>query len=93
MVNAYFTPAKIKTTANETFHTSQGDITTRQLVKAFKIRGVPATYFLKPDGSVIFSVPGYLPPENYGLVLRYIGEGHYLEKSFDDFRKENSNKS
>jgi len=62
-------------------------------VQAFKIRGVPATYFLKPDGSVIFNIPGYLPPEDYGLVLRYIGENHYLEKSFEEFRKENSKKS
>jgi len=49
---------------------------------------VPATYFLKSDGTILTGIPGYKPPESFELVLKYFGEEHYKEKSFGEYQKE-----
>jgi len=86
-VNAYFTPVKIKTTVNEIYHTARGDVSVRDLVVAHSIRGVPTVNFLKSDGSVLFSVPGYLPANKFATVLKYVGERHFQDKTFEEYLK------
>lgn len=83
-----FIPVKVKTTQNDTYHTPKGDITTMQLVQALKIRGVPAVYFFDQNGQVVFSVPGYASADDYRLILDYISEGHYNNKTFQKYRED-----
>jgi len=85
LINAYFTPIKVKTTAREVFKTDKGEISTKDLVRSFKIRGVPATFFLKPDGTILINIPGYKPSDDFELVLKYIGEDHYKDKNFSEY--------
>jgi thioredoxin-related protein len=87
-INTNFIPAKVKTTANETFKTPFGDVTTMQLARSLQIRGVPAVYFFSPEGKVVFNVPGYVPADMYSVILRYVAERHYENKSFQDFQKD-----
>ena len=87
LVNAYFTPVKVKTTSKEIYHTDKGDISASQLARSFKMRGVPATFFLKPDGAIITNVPGYVPADKFELILKYLGEEHYQNKSFEEYQK------
>jgi len=77
----------VKTTVNETFHAPFGELTTRELIRQFQIRGVPATFFLDKDGKPVFNVPGYVPADIYGNVLRYISEEHFKNRSFDEFQE------
>lgn len=60
----------------------------RQIAKGFRITGYPTTLFLAADGKHITTVPGYLKPDQFLTVLRFIGDGHYKNKTFDEFRKE-----
>ena len=61
--------------------------TTEQgLAGRFRVNGYPTTVFLRPDGTHLVNVPGYVPPERFLLLLRFVGDGH-LERgrSFDEF--------
>jgi len=43
-----------------------------QLAKKYNVRGFPTTVFLKPDGSVIKVVPGYMGPKDFLALLKKI---------------------
>jgi thioredoxin-related protein len=86
LVDAYFIPAKVKTTSGEVYETAKGVFSAQKLARSFGIRGVPATYFLKPDGTIITNVPGYVPVDNFSLILKYLGEEHYLSISFEEYK-------
>jgi thioredoxin-related protein len=63
--------------------------TGRSLANRFRVSGYPTTIFLRPGGSHIANVPGYVPADRFLLLLKYIGEGH-LDRGvlFDDFVKQ-----
>ncbi|MCD6161602.1 MAG: thioredoxin fold domain-containing protein [candidate division Zixibacteria bacterium] len=87
LVGAYFAPAKVNTGSNDIYHTLKGNISAKQLAKSFKIRGVPATYFLNQDGAIITSLPGFVPADKFEIILKYIGEEHYKDKTMDEYIK------
>ena len=87
LINAYFVPIKINTRSSDVYHTEKGDFSAGQLARSFGIRGVPATFFLTPEGSIITNIPGYLPADRFSLVLRFIGEDHYKNQTFSEFLK------
>lgn len=60
--------------------------TSRTLASRFRITSYPTTLFLKSNGEHLVSVPGYIEPEKFLLLLRYIGDGH-LERgvTWDEF--------
>ena len=61
--------------------------THRQFADSFRISGYPTTLFLAPDGSLLTQVPGYVKPDQFLGVLRYIGDGHYKTTSWDAFQR------
>lgn len=91
--NEHFIPAKIKTTNNETFKTPFGEMTTGQLAGSLRLRGVPAIYFFDSESKPVFNVPGYVPEDIYQMILRYVAEGHYKNKSFQEFQGTKEDKS
>lgn len=50
--------------------------TARTLASTFGVDGYPTTVFLSPTGERLVNVPGYVEPERFLLLLRYIGDGH-----------------
>ena len=59
-----------------------------ELVKAYKLFAPPALYFVDSEGKAVFYALGYLKPDKMMQVLKYVGEGHYKAKSFDEYQKE-----
>lgn len=60
-----------------------------QLVReVFRVRGFPTSIFLEPDGDIIGGLPGYLQPKQMVVITNYVGEGHYKNRSFEDYMKE-----
>jgi len=60
-----------------------------QLVReVFGVRGFPTSIFLEPNGDIIGGLPGYLQPEQMVVITNYVGEGHYKNRSFEDYMKE-----
>jgi thioredoxin-related protein len=52
-----------------------------QLLRKYVIRGFPTSCFLTAEGENISCLPGYVGPEYFIRMLKYIGEGHFKSES------------
>lgn len=56
--------------------------------RAVGVRGYPSIAFFDRDGELITVIPGYIPPETFLPMLKYITQECYKKKiSFKDFLK------
>ncbi len=59
-----------------------------ELTRRFGVRAFPSIAYLDPEGELITIVPGFIPPEMFLPMLRYIKKECYKQKmSFEDFLK------
>ena len=61
--------------------------THRQFADSFRITGYPTTLFFAADGALVTQVPGFVKPDQFLGVLRFIGDGHYKTTSWDAYRR------
>lgn len=81
-----FVSIKLDAESDEAVHHRGHTLSAAELARAFGVTGYPATLFLTPDGRLVTNLPGYLPPDRFLLVLRYIGDGHMDRGvSFEDY--------
>jgi thioredoxin-related protein len=59
----------------------------RELATEWGIKGLPNLWFLKADNSKISNLPGYVGPEQFLNILKYIHTKSYDKMSFADFLK------
>jgi thioredoxin-related protein len=88
-----FVLVKLNAEAQDGLQYDGKDLTSAGLAEQFRVTGYPTTVFLKSTGTHLINVPGYVPPDRFLLVLRFIGEGH-MEKGveWEAFLKANSGK-
>ena len=84
----HFVAVSINAEASDPARYEGRAFTSRSLAARFGVSGYPTTVFLRPDGSHMVNVPGYVESARFLQVLRYIGEGH-MERgvSFQEFSK------
>ncbi len=84
-----FVTVRLNAEANDAARYEGRPFTSRTLAARFGVTGYPTTIFLDASGSHLGNVPGYLPPDRFLLLLRYVGDG-YLSRgvSFDDFQRQ-----
>ncbi len=59
---------------------------TNKFASALGVRGLPSIAFMDKDGNLIDLVPGFIKPEIFVGILRYINEGCYkMQVSFEDY--------
>ncbi|MCX8057814.1 MAG: thioredoxin fold domain-containing protein [Spirochaetes bacterium] len=63
--------------------------TGNSLASQYMIQGVPTSIFLKPNGEVLYNIPGYIEYPNFLLILKYINTRSYEKMNFNDFKKSN----
>ncbi len=64
-----------------------------ELTQAFGVTGYPTLAFLKPNGDIITTVPGYVPAETFIHILNFIDQKMYEKNvSFDEFVKSQKKK-
>lgn len=56
------------------------------------VRLTPVFMFFDKEGKIIVKVPGYIEPQEFLLIGRYVTEGHYKNKNLIQFIKENKGK-
>ncbi len=85
-LNQKFVTVKLDAEASDPARYDGQAFTSRSLASYFRITSYPTTVFLKSDGEHLVSVPGYVEPAKFLLLLRYIGDGH-LERgeSWEDY--------
>jgi len=62
-------------------------ITEKQLAMDYKVRGTPVFVFVDHEGKTILRVMGYIPPEEFLLMGKFVAEGHYKNMNFFQFKE------
>jgi thioredoxin-related protein len=63
------------------------------LAKAMGVTGYPTTVFLESGAGPITKIAGYMEAKEFAIVLRFIGEDHYKDTSFEQFKSSESKSS
>mgnify|MGYP001553687352 CR=1 FL=1 len=60
----------------------------QDLAKKWRIKGLPAVWFLESYGKKVSTVPGYVPPDDLLLMVQYIGTRSYEKNmTFSEFAR------
>ncbi len=88
MESTTFKDKKVSTYLNENFISIQIDTDKDTVISnQWKVRGLPTIWFLKPDGTKVNNLPGYVDGEYLSKVLNYIHSGKYEKMSFNEFQE------
>ncbi len=55
------------------------------LANEWKVRGLPTLWFLEADGNPISNLPGYVEPDQFLNILKYIKTKSYDSMTFQEF--------
>ena len=80
-----FVLSKINTASTATQEFEGKKLAERQLAAMFAVRGVPASAFMDSSGKLIAKLPGYMPPDKFMTVLKYVGDGWYSDMTYQEF--------
>jgi thioredoxin-related protein len=87
MKRKVFQDEDIISTLNEQFLLVEVDISQNaKLKEAFLINYTPTTLFLDIHGKPIIDRKGFIPPNRFRKLLRYVSEDHYQTTVFSDFQ-------
>ena len=62
----------------------------RKIASTYHVRSLPVSWFLEVNGEKITSIPGYVNPELFLLILKYIASGSYKTLTLMEFKKQNT---
>lgn len=61
----------------------------QKLAATYRVQGLPTHMFLDSSGEVISGLPGYVPPDQFLPILKYIQTESYKTVKFDEYMKNN----
>jgi len=84
---------KLNAETEKKFEFKGAKYTGRQLSQLFGVTGFPTTVFISPKGELITSVSGFIPPEKFITILKYLAGNHYEKMKYDEFVKQEEAKN
>ncbi|MCS6998926.1 MAG: thioredoxin family protein [Aquificaceae bacterium] len=75
--------------SNEVVDLEGKRLTEKQFSLKHGVRLTPVFLFFDLEGRVVAKVPGYIEPQEFILLGRYVVEGHYRSKNLVQFLREN----
>ncbi|MBM4117114.1 DUF255 domain-containing protein [bacterium] len=63
-----------------------GSPTGVELARSFGVASYPTTWFVDSQGEKIAPLPGFVPPEQFGFILDYIGSAAYKTQTFSAYQ-------
>lgn len=86
ILNKHFVPIRI-TEDSQTQISFEGRTRTEDsLIGEFQVSGYPTLMFVKPDGEMLATLPGYLEPDDlYGMLL-YVSSKAYEKMPYEQFQ-------
>ena len=57
----------------------------RELAAAYFVRGLPMVWFVGPSGETLTALPGYVPPEQFLFILKFIYTKAYEKMTLGAF--------
>jgi len=85
--------AKLNAETEKKYKFKEAEYSGRQLSQIFGVTGFPTTAFVKSNGELITAVSGFISPEKFIHILKYLAENHYETMKFDDFVKQEEAKN
>jgi len=85
LINKNFVAVKVNAESKDPIGLPEGTSDGVKLARSFGVTGYPTYWFMEPNGTKINKLPGYAPAEKFLPILKYIGEGHYKSKSFQEY--------
>ena len=85
MLNKDFVGARVNTGSNRKVIWKGKETTERELSLVFLVRGTPNTAFVDTGGNLVASLPGFITPDKFAIILKYISGNWYRELSFPEF--------
>jgi len=61
----------------------------KKAASSYNVRGLPSNWFVRENGETISNLPGYVPPDTFFFVLRYIYTESYKSMSFKTYVNNN----
>jgi len=62
----------------------------KKIASTYHVRSLPVSWFLEPNGERITSIPGYVNPELFLIILKYISSGSYKTLTLMEFKKQST---
>jgi len=81
LLNEGFVIAKINAESNKRFRVGDKEMSGRELARQYRVQSFPMTWFLKPDGSQLANVPGYIDANKFLRALEYVQARNYENQS------------
>ncbi len=86
ILNKDFITIRVDTEKSESITYKGKTTTSSQFAPMLGIQGLPTVVFMDSDGDLIDKVPGFIKPDIFVGILRYISEGCYKQQiSFADY--------
>lgn len=86
MFEETFTDEKVLSSLKENFVSIKVDTEAdRSLSMDYYVRGLPTIWFLKSDGQKLAPIPGFVPPDQFVKILKYVSTKSYETMSFKEF--------
>jgi len=57
----------------------------RKIASTYFVRSLPTSWFLEPNGTKITNIPGYVNPETFSVILKYIASESYKRMTLREF--------
>lgn len=57
----------------------------KDLAASYSVRGLPMSWFVDHSGKKIGPLPGFVPPEPFLAILKYVTTGSYKKMKFQEF--------
>ncbi len=57
----------------------------RKIASTYFVRSLPVSWFLEPNGTKITSIPGYVNPEIFSVILKYVASESYKRMTLREF--------
>lgn len=68
-----------------------GSATGRDIAQEYRVNSYPTTWFVDAEGQKITPLPGFVPPEQFVVILDYISSGAYRDQDFQAFQASQGN--
>ncbi len=87
-LNDHYVVVKLNAESSKEIVYKDTSYTERQFAQYFGVRGYPTIIFFDPSGEPITPLGGYVPPEKFLPIIKYIGEDFYKKMEFEAFSKD-----
>jgi thioredoxin-related protein len=86
IIDSNFIAVKLNAESSKDVTVGTDQLDEASLARAMGVTGYPTTVFLESGAGPITKIAGYMEAKEFATVLRFIGEDHYKNTTFEKFK-------